>query len=106
MGEIKFEAVRETCRFLDPTRNFKPVEKVTEIRHDPLTGRSSRILDMGFAAERPDVDGMVERFRSGFNPFSPERRDEVTPKFVEGVEGVSGGRLARGEALVVPNLFP
>lgn len=106
MGRIEFRAVRETCRFLDPTRDFEPVEKVTEIRHDPLTGRSSRILEMGFAAERPDVDGMVERFRSGFNPFAPERRDVVTPKFMEGVEGVPGGRLARGEALVVPNLFP
>ncbi len=106
MGRIEFEAVRETCRFLDPTRNFEPVEKVTEIRRDPLTGRSSRILDMGFTAERPDVNGMVERFRSGFNPFARERRDEVTPKFMEEVEGIPGGRLARGEALVVPNLFP
>lgn len=106
MGQIEFRAVRETCRFLDPTRDFEPVEKVTEIRHDPLTGRSSRILDMGFAPERPDVGGMVERFRSGFNPFARERREEVTPKFLEGVEGFPGGRLARDEALVVPNLFP
>lgn len=106
MGKIAFETVRQVCRFLDPTRDFEPVEKTTEIRHDPLTGRSSRILDMGFTPEKPDVDGMVERFRSGFNPFAREKRDEVTPKFLEEVEGIPGGRLARGEALVVPNLFP
>ncbi len=106
MGRIEFRVEREVCRFLDPTRNFEPVGKSTEIRHDPLTGRSSRILDMGFSPERPDVEGMVERFRSGFNPFAPDKREEVTPRFLEEVEGIPGGRLRRGEALVVPNLFP
>jgi galactose-1-phosphate uridylyltransferase len=106
VGRIEFEVVREACRFLDPTRNFEPVEKTTEIRRDPLTGRSSRILEMGFSPEKPDVEGMVERFRSGFNPFAPHKRDEVTPRFLQEVEGIPGGRLGRGEALVVPNLFP
>ncbi len=106
MARIEFRVEREVCRFLDPTSNFEPVEKVTEIRRDGLTGRSSRILDMGFSPEKPDIEGMVERFRSGFNPFAPDKRDEVTPKFLEEIEGIPGGRLARGEALVVPNLFP
>ena len=106
MGRIEFRVEREVCRFLDPTRNFEPVEKTTEIRRDGLTGRSSRILDMGFSPEKPDVEGMVERFRSGFNPFAQDKRDNVTPKFRDEVEGIPGGRLARGEALVVPNLFP
>ncbi len=106
MGRIEFRVEREVCRFLDPTRNFEPVEKTTEIRRDPLTERSSRILDMGFSPEKPDVEGMVERFRSGFNPFAPDKRDDVTPKFLEEVEGFPAGRLSRGEALVVPNLFP
>ena len=106
MGRIEFRVEREVCRFLDPTRGFEPVEKTTEIRRDPLTARSSRILNMGFSPERPDVDGMVERFRSGFNPFAPDKREGVTPKFLDNVEGIPGGRLSRGEALVVPNLFP
>ena len=106
MGRIEFRVEREVCRFLDPTRDFEPVEKTTEVRRDPLTGRSSRILDMGVSPEKPDVRGMVERFRSGFNPFAPDKRDAVTPKFREEVEGIPGGRLSRGEALVVPNLFP
>ena len=106
MGKIEFRVTREVCRFVDPTRNFEPVEKATEIRHDPLTGRSSRILDMGFSPEKPDVQGMVERFRSGFNPFALDKRDAVTPKFLDDVEGIPGGRLSRGEAIVVPNLFP
>ena len=106
MGRIEFRVEREVCRFLDPTRGFEPVDKVTEIRHDGLTGRSSRILDMGFSPEKPDVESMVERFRSGFNPFAPDKREAVTPRFREEVEGIPGGRLSRGEALVVPNLFP
>src|ERR687884_639394 len=106
MGRIEFEVSRQACRFLDPTRGFEPVEKVTEIRRDPLTGRTSHILDMGFEPERPDVERMVAQARSGFNPFAPDKRDEVTPRFLEDVEGIPGGRLSVGEALVVPNLFP
>lgn len=106
MGEIGFEMELQTCRFLDPTRGFEPVERVTQIRTDPLTGRTSRILDMGFKPEKPDVEGMVERSRAAFNPFATDKRGELTPKFLEAIEGIPGGRLKRGEALVVPNLFP
>ena len=106
MGRIEFEASRQACRFLDPTRGFEPVEKVTEIRHDPLTGRTSHILDMDFKPQRPHVEEMVDRARAGFNPFAPDKREEVTPRFLDEVEGIPGGRLAVGEALVVPNLFP
>jgi UDPglucose--hexose-1-phosphate uridylyltransferase len=106
MGNIEFEVSRQACRFLDPTRGFEPVEKITEIRRDPLTGRTSHILDMGFRPERPDVEQMVAQARAGFNPFAPEKRDEVTPRFMDEVEGIRGGRLSVGEALVVPNLFP
>lgn len=106
MGRIEFETSRQACRFLDPTRGFEPVEKVTEIRRDPLTGRTSHILEMDFEPQRPDVEGMVDRARSGFNPFAPDKREEITPRFLDEVEGIPGGRLAVGEALVVPNLFP
>lgn len=105
MGGISFEVERQSCRFLDPTRNFEPVEKITEIRTDPLTNRRSRVLDMPFQPHKPDVEAMVARSRASFNPFAAGRRDEVTPRFIQEVEGVDG-RLARGEALVVPNLFP
>jgi hypothetical protein len=106
MGRIEFEVTRQACRLLDPTRGFEPVEKITEIRRDPLTGRTSHIVDTGFKAQRPDVERMVAQFRSGFNPFAPDKREEVTPRFMDEVEGIPGGRLSVGEALVVPNLFP
>src|SRR3954466_3683349 len=106
MGRIEFEVSHQACRFLDPTRGFEPVEKITEIRRDPLTGRTSHVLDMGFEPERPDVERMVAQARSAFNPFAPDKREEVTPRFLEDVEGIPGGRLSVGEALVVPNLFP
>ena len=106
MGRIEFEVSRQVCRFLDPTRGFEPVEKVTEIRRDPLTGRMSHILDMGFKPEKPDVEKMVAEARASFNPFAPDKREEVTPRFLDEVEGIAGGRLSVGEALVVPNLFP
>lgn len=106
MGRIRFETQRQACRFLDPTRDFEPVEKITEIRTDPLSGRTSRILEMGFSPTKPDVTKMVDTSRAAFNPFAADKRDAVTPKFLDEAEGIPGGRLARGEALVVPNLFP
>lgn len=106
MGKIEFHIDRQSCRFADPTQNFEPVEKITEIRRDPLTGRTSRILDMPVQLEKPDTDAVVKIARSGFNPFAKDKRDQVTPRFLEESENIPGGRLALGEALVVPNLFP
>ncbi|MDP8952480.1 MAG: hypothetical protein M3N18_09620, partial [Actinomycetota bacterium] len=106
MGKIELEVSRQACRFLDPTRGFEPVEKITEIRRDPLTGRTTHVADIGFEPERPDVEEMVARARTGFNPFAPDEREEVTPRFLDEAEGIPGGRRSVGEALVVPNLFP
>ena len=52
MGRIEFEVGRRACRFLEPTPGFEPTEKTPEIRRDPLTGRTSHALDMGFEPER------------------------------------------------------
>lgn len=106
MGRIELEVSRQACRFLDPTRGFEPVEKITEIRRDPLTGRTTHVADMGFEPERPDVEAMVAQARARSNPFAPHEREEVTPRFLDEAEGIPGGRLSVGEALVVPNLFP
>lgn len=104
MGKIAFEVHKQAFRFYDPTRDFEPTERVTEIRRDPLTGRTSHVLDIQFRAERPDVDEVLRRARSGFDPFAAHVREQATPRFIE--EDLPEGRLAVGEAMVVPNLHP
>jgi len=105
MGRIEFEVSRRACRFLDPTRGFESGERITEIQRDPLTGRTSHVLDMGFETEKPDVEKIVAQSQAGFNPFARDNREEVTPRFLDEAEGIPEGRLSVGEALVVPNLF-
>jgi UDPglucose--hexose-1-phosphate uridylyltransferase len=104
MGDIKFQAYKQTCRFYDPTQDFEATERTIEIRKDPLTQRTSHILGSGLKVEKPDIDEIVGRARSGFNPFAVETRDQATPRFLE--EDVPEGRLSIGEAMVIPNLFP
>jgi UDPglucose--hexose-1-phosphate uridylyltransferase len=104
MGKIEFRAYKQVFCFYDPTQNFEPTERVTEIRQDPLTERTSHILDIQFQAEKPDVEEIVKQARSGFNPFAADTREQATPRFLEG--DVPEGRLAVGEAVVIPNLFP
>lgn len=104
MEEIQFKAYKQESRFLDPYQNFTPTSRLTEIREDPLTGKTSRILDTQFKVERLDVDAIVAQARSGVDPFAPGVRESITPRFLE--EDLSSERFSAGEALVVPNLFP
>jgi UDPglucose--hexose-1-phosphate uridylyltransferase len=104
MEKIEFRAYKQRFRFYDPTQNFEPTERVIEIRKDPLTERTSHILGSGFQVEKPDLEEIVSRARSDFNPFAADTRDQATPRFLE--EDLPEGRFSVGEALVIPNLFP
>jgi UDPglucose--hexose-1-phosphate uridylyltransferase len=101
---MDFIKVLKTSKFLDPARGFSETARYSEVRADPLTGRTSRILDFPIReVVREDVSGQVEMSR-GFCPFCPEVVEVVTPKFHPDL--VSRERYSRGEALCVPNVFP
>jgi UDPglucose--hexose-1-phosphate uridylyltransferase len=74
-----------------------------EVRVDPLTGHSSRILpDRGLM---PPNDFDLEAFARENQPrcpFCPERIGRSTPRFPRSV--VPAGRIAQGEAVLFPNL--
>ncbi len=74
------------------------------MRVDPLTGRTTRILDFPVREiVRADMTLQVEASKS-FCPFCPDLIDKVTPKFHPDL--LTRERYARGEALCVPNVFP
>lgn len=106
MGEkIKLEKVCLTSTFLDPRRNFQPTTVEFQIRRDPLTGRTGHFSHFGaIKTQKLDWEKYTDPQVKGFCPFCREYRDKATPKFREGV--LPEGRLARGEALLVPNLYP
>lgn len=105
-SDIQFNRRHVTSRFLDPRLDFDPGETETEVREDPLTGRTTRILTpRGILARRPPGGEPVEAILgSGENClFCAPRVLNETPRstFL-----VPHGRLQVGEALLFPNLFP
>lgn len=101
---LEYRATRKRARIHDPRRDFALVEIESEVRYDPLTGDSARICHFAFPKrELPDLSALVERTRAGC-PFCPDSVERVTPRYP--AELLAEGRMRRGEALLVPNLFP
>jgi len=102
---IRFQKYLKQTRFLDPNREYQEGSQLTEIRIDPLTGRTSRILNFPLRIPpKPDLDPLVNTSLKMGCPFCPEVVEKSTPKFPPDL--VPEGRIRVGEALVFPNMFP
>jgi UDPglucose--hexose-1-phosphate uridylyltransferase len=105
--DVAVELRRELleAEFLDPRRAFERVRLPLEIRWDPLTGESCRLLPAGSLPrpEQQDLDELASETR-GTCPFCVERIETTTPRFAHAV--CRDGRFRRGEALLFPNLVP
>jgi len=103
--KIKFEKYTRITRFLDPAQNFEPNERPTEIRVDPLTGHTTRLLYFPIRMmPKPDLDDLVERSLQFGCPFCPQMLENVTPKFPPDLS--SAERIRQGSAVIFPNMFP
>jgi len=101
---IEFRTARKIARVHDPRREFALTEIESEVRYDPLTGESARICHFAYPPRAiPDLGGIVEATRAAC-PFCPERIERVTPRYPR--ELLEAGRMKRGAATLVPNLFP
>jgi galactose-1-phosphate uridylyltransferase len=93
------------AEILDPRRQFEPVRFRLEIRWDPLTGQSSRILRGAGLVRRSDFD--LEALAAETKPSCPfcaERIASTTPKLPPRLD--AGDRIHRGQAVLFPNLLP
>jgi UDPglucose--hexose-1-phosphate uridylyltransferase len=100
------ELKRQTLisQFLHPGRDFEPFQGEVEVRWDPLTGQSARIVSGGPMLPPSDFDlaaYAAETQKSCF--FCSERVEQVTPKLLPAIH--PEGRIRRGEALLFPNLL-
>ena len=103
MTPIKFDRTQETLTLIDTSR--QAVERVLEIRRDPLTGNTSRILvDPGRPFEVPDYSAAAARSSGANCPFCPDNLHKLTPSFPTRV--VPAGKIEHGQVTVFPNLFP
>jgi len=91
-----------TAEMLDPGTE-RLVRTSIEVRIDPLTGHSSRILPERGLMPASDFDlAAFARESQPRCPFCPERIDSLTPKLPAAIH--PDGRVARGEAVLFPNL--
>lgn len=104
MKPIEFRSITKNAVFYDPFNNFQEAHRPTEIRIDPLTGRSSRIIYFPVTLPPPPDQSQLAEITRQFCPFCRPAVFEKTPRFPE--EVASEGRLVRGSAVVFPNAFP
>lgn len=96
--------MKKKSRFLDPKQGFEETERISEVRYDPLTGSSTRILDFPIREMKPcDLGTLIEDSKE-MCPFCPEVIDKVTPKFHPDL--LSKARYSKGKAICVPNALP
>ncbi|RST73089.1 hypothetical protein D4T97_014515 [Siminovitchia acidinfaciens] len=96
---------KKTESFIFYNNDGEKIERETEIRLDPLTGESSRLVyDAGLAIAPTDYSEAAEKTKGANCPFCPENIFKLTPVFPDKIS--EEGRIIEGEALVFPNLFP
>lgn len=105
MRKIRFERDTFEAELLDPRRGFQPTQATVEVRRDPLTGHSARILPAGSfpPPARHDLERLAAETRDTC-PFCAERIEEQTPRLPRTVW--PEGRIRTGEAVLFPNLVP
>lgn len=100
---IQFRKKEEWFTFYDTQGNL--IKRKTEIRFDPLSGESSRLVfDAGLAMTAPDYTEAAAQTSGSKCPFCPENILKMTPVFPK--EIAPDGRIFQGEAILFPNLFP
>jgi UDPglucose--hexose-1-phosphate uridylyltransferase len=101
---MEFKSVIKNAVFYDPFNNFQKTERPTDIRIDPLTGRSSRIIYFPVTLPPPPDQSQLAEVTRQYCPFCKPAVFERTPRFTEDI--VPEGRFTRGSAVVFPNAFP
>jgi UDPglucose--hexose-1-phosphate uridylyltransferase len=101
---MEFAIIPKETVLLNPLKEMQPRSVASEIRLDPLTGRSSRICHfMKLQWEKPDLKDLAEK-TAAHCPFCPERVMAITPCFPP--EILPAGRLIDGDRILFPNLAP
>ncbi|HHW38792.1 MAG TPA: hypothetical protein GXX18_16435 [Bacillales bacterium] len=100
---MKFRKEEEWFTFYDVQGNL--IERKTEVRFDPLTGETSRLIfDPGMPITPLDYTELAEQTGGAKCPFCLENLYRMTPVFPKEIS--QEGRVTEGEAVAFPNLFP
>jgi UDPglucose--hexose-1-phosphate uridylyltransferase len=101
---MKFESIKKEAIILNSQKDMAEEHIPSEIRFDPLTGRTARICHfMELHWEKPDFDALVEG-TDAWCPFCGDKVLRVTPCFPKNL--IPEGRLQKDEMVLFPNIAP
>ena len=101
---MEFKAQKKETVVLNPLKDMERRTIPSEIREDPLTGRTARICHfMKLHWEKPDFDSMVAGTEKTC-PFCADKVMQVTPCFPP--EIVPEGRMTADDMVLFPNIAP
>ena len=101
---MEFESIKKKTSFLNPNQGMEPQAIPSEIRKDPLTGRTARICHfMELNWPKPDFEKLVAGTEKTC-PFCPDKLMKVTPSFPPKL--LPEGRLTSGGSVLFPNIAP
>jgi galactose-1-phosphate uridylyltransferase len=101
---MKFDVIEKETVILNPLKDFAEKRIKSEIRIDPLTGRSARICHfMKLKWEKPDLEAFVAG-TDAWCPFCSEKVLRVTPCFPDDI--LPEGRMQKGDMVLFPNIAP
>jgi len=101
---MEFRATRKETLILNPAKGMARRSIPSEIRLDPLTGRSARICHfMELQWPKPDFERLIAGTAKTC-PFCPDKVMQITPLFPE--EILPEGRLIDDDRILFPNIAP
>jgi UDPglucose--hexose-1-phosphate uridylyltransferase len=101
---MKFESIKKETAILNPQDNMALHHIPSEIRIDPLTGRTARICHfMKLKWEKPDFDALIAGTEA-WCPFCTDKVLKVTPCFPD--DFIAEGRLQKEDMVIFPNIAP
>ena len=105
-SDLAFDRQSVAARFIDPSGTI--AERIIEIRTNPITGRTCRISFSRIDEKEPGIDSLPEpppdAAETDQCPFCRPQVGARTPQLHPDLS--SKGRLAQGDSLLFPNLFP
>jgi UDPglucose--hexose-1-phosphate uridylyltransferase len=98
------KVIQDGVRYLNPFTDFGPQDGKVEIRWDPLTGLTSRIVHFPVRKIGPfNFDDTISNSLKGRCPFCPDNIDAMTSKFDREQFGCE--RFEDDGVTVIPNLL-
>jgi len=100
---VEFRRELLSSEILHPGHDFTPVRADVEVRWDPLTGHSSRIVRgvKLLPASSFNLEALATQTRENCL-FCPDRIEQATPRLPAAID--AGGRIRHGRAVLFPNI--